>query len=171
MSEARFLLESESMGEKVALASYPRSGNSLLRSLIERMSGVVTGSDTAPSRTLSMALQAFGVRGEGVIDERVQVVKTHFPERLGFGAFEASRAILLVRNPWDAVDSYFNMTLTNSHNATMHESQYVRFSGLFRQLALAETRVWRRFHAWWLSAPVPLLVVRYEDLVSSRRGP
>lgn len=129
---------------------------------------MLTGSDTAPSRTLSKALQECGVRGEGVVDDRVHVVKTHFPERRGFALFAAHRAILLVRNPWDVIDSYFNMTLTNSHNTTMHDSQYHRFAELFRTLAMAEVRVWCRFNRWWLRAPIPLLVVRYEDLVVHR---
>jgi hypothetical protein len=38
------------------LVSYPRSGNSLLRTLLERTTGVVTGSDTRPDRALSKEL-------------------------------------------------------------------------------------------------------------------
>ncbi|KAJ8609555.1 hypothetical protein CTAYLR_006030 [Chrysophaeum taylorii] len=167
---ARFLEEGdEAYGkETVVLASYPRSGNSLLRGLIERMTGVVTGSDTVPTRTLSKALQEYGVRGEGIIDDRVHVVKTHFPERRGLAPFAAHRAILLVRNPWDVIDSYFNMTLTNSHTTTMHDSQYERFAELFGSLARSEVRVWCRFNRWWLRAPIPLMVVRYEDLLAHR---
>ncbi|KAH8048968.1 protein xylosyltransferase [Aureococcus anophagefferens] len=163
---ARFLDASEAVGETVVLASYPRSGNSLLRSLLESISGVVTGSDTAPNRTLSLALQECGVRGEGVIDERTWVVKSHYPERRA--ALRRRNAILLVRNPWDVIDSYFNMTLTNSHNTTMRDDQYARFEELFRGLARAEADVWARFNRWWLRAPIPLLVVRYEDLVHHR---
>jgi len=39
--------------DTVALASYPRSGNSMLRGLMERRFGIYTGSDTRPDRTLS----------------------------------------------------------------------------------------------------------------------
>lgn len=164
---ARFRPGSE-YGETVVLASYPRSGNSLLRASIERLSGVITGSDTVPTRTLSRALQDCGVLGEGIVDERVHVVKTHFPERRGSEPFGAQRAILLVRNPFDVIDSYFNMTLTNTHNVTMHDSQYARFSELFAALARAEVRVWVAFNKWWMRCPLPLLVVRYEDLVRHR---
>lgn len=108
------------------------------------------------------------MRGEGVIDERVHVVKTHFPERHGLAPFLAHRAILLVRNPWDVIDSYFNMTLTNSHNTSMHDSQYERFAELFRSLAIAEVKVWCMFNRWWLRSPIPLIVVRYEDLLTHR---
>lgn len=51
-----------------------------------------------------------------MVDHRVQVVKTHYPERTGLRPFEGDKAILLVRNPFDAVDSYFNMALTNTHD-------------------------------------------------------
>lgn len=50
------------------------------------------------------------------MDHRVRVVKTHFPERSGLRPFECDKAILLVRNPFDAIDSYFNMALTNTHD-------------------------------------------------------
>ena len=42
----------------MALASYPRSGNSLLRALLEAASGVLTGSDTPPAAPLLDALVA-----------------------------------------------------------------------------------------------------------------
>ncbi len=102
-----------------ALVSYPRSGNSMLRGLLERVTGVVTGSDTRPDRVLSRSLLRKGLRGEGVVDDRAWVVKTHWPERCGYRRFPAHRVILLVRNPFDAVSSYFNMGLTNTHEQTL----------------------------------------------------
>ena len=60
------------------------------------------------------------------------------------------------------------MTLTNSHNTSMHESQYDRFADTFRPFAIAETKVWKKFNQWWLTAPIPLIVVRYEDLLHHR---
>lgn len=44
---------SSAPSDTVALASYPRSGNSMLRGLMERRYGIYTGSDTRPDRTLS----------------------------------------------------------------------------------------------------------------------
>ena len=164
----RFLQAHEAVGERVALASYPRSGNSLLRKLVEQATGVITGADTLPERTLSQALQRCGARGEGVIDDRVWLVKTHYPERRGYAEIQIDRAILLVRNPWDAIDSYFNMALTNDHATSLRDDQYQRFEDLWRELTAAEAGVWARFNRWWLQAPVPLLVVRYEDLVNHR---
>lgn len=37
------------------LCSYPRSGNTLMRTLLERITSTVTGSDTRPDRSLSMS--------------------------------------------------------------------------------------------------------------------
>jgi hypothetical protein len=102
------------------LVSYPRSGNTLLRSLLESITGVVTGSDTRPDRTLSLALaERHDLVGEGVISpSQTPLVKTHWPERIGYRAFTAHRAILLVRNPFDAIDSYWNLNVTNTHTGT-----------------------------------------------------
>jgi hypothetical protein len=41
------------------LTSYPRSGNSLMRTLLERITSTVTGSDTRPDRSLSISEFAF----------------------------------------------------------------------------------------------------------------
>ena len=62
-----------------------------------------------PNRTLSAALLRCGFQGEGVVDPSVWCVKTHYPERLGHLTYHANRAVLLVRNPFDAVLSYFHM--------------------------------------------------------------
>ena len=105
--------------ETVVLASYPRSGNSLVRRLLECWSGLVTGSDTRPYRSLSLSLVQCGYRGEGIADNSVWIVKSHFPERLGYVRIETRTVLLVVRNPFDAILSYFHMSLTNTHNKTL----------------------------------------------------
>ena len=105
--------------EKVVLVSYPRSGNSFLRQLLEKRTGIVTGSDSRTNRTLSAALLRCGFKGEGVVDSSVWIIKSHYPERLGYIKFATKRVILLVRNPFDALESYFHMGLTNTHNKSL----------------------------------------------------
>lgn len=95
--------------ETVALVSYPRSGNSFLRRELEKWSGTITGSDTRPNRTLSASLLRCGFRGEGITDDSVWLVKTHFPERMGYIKFPANRAVLIIRNPFDTIESYFHL--------------------------------------------------------------
>ena len=105
--------------DKIALISYPRSGNSFLRKLLEAETSVVTGSDSRPNRTLTARLLQYGYLGEGITDDSVWVVKSHYPERLGYIRFPVGRVILVVRNPFDALESYFHMGMTNTHDKTV----------------------------------------------------
>lgn len=153
---------------KTLLVSYPRSGNTLMRTLLEKVTGVVTGSDTRPDRFLSLELaERHNLVGEGVTHpSMVAFVKTHWPERTGNQVFKGKRAILLVRNPYDAIDSYWNLNMTKSHTKTVTESVYERFQNKFERLARNEIRVWLKFQDFWLrQAGIPVLLVRFEDLV------
>ncbi|KAL7430465.1 hypothetical protein ACHAXH_002018 [Discostella pseudostelligera] len=169
------------------LASYPRSGNTLLRTLLERITSVVTGSDTRPDRTLSRILALdHDLVGEGLVggvpikhpsssrnqdafDPLVQIVKTHFPERSGWKPLTGNRVLLLIRNPYDAIDSYWNLCCTNTHTRTLDESVYVQYAQKFDELARHEIQIWCDFHYYWMDIcekeNVPILIVRYEDLV------
>ena len=69
--------------DKILLTSYPRSGNSFVRKVLEEMTGIVTGSDSRPNRLLPAQLLEYGYRGEGITDNSVWVVKSHYPERTG----------------------------------------------------------------------------------------
>ena len=67
-----------------------------MRVLMERASGLSTGSDSRPNRNLAASLLRSGFLGEGIVDSSVWTVKTHFPERLGYLSFRAHRAVLVV---------------------------------------------------------------------------
>jgi hypothetical protein len=96
------------------LASYPRSGNSLMRTLYEHTTLRVTGSD------MQGGLAKHDLVGEMAVGtNKVQFVKTHFPERRGSTMFRASRVVLLVRNPFDAIESYFNLMMTGTHTKSL----------------------------------------------------
>ncbi len=118
IDDARFLAKL-SCHEKVLLVSYPRSGNSYVRKLLELATGIVTGSDSRPNRALTSSLLRYGYKGEGVTDQSVWVVKSHYPERLGYIRVPVTRVILVVRNPFDAIESYFHMGMTNTHDKVL----------------------------------------------------
>lgn len=61
----------------------------------------------------------FLFQGEGVTDESVWIIKSHYPERIGYVRFKCSRVIVLIRNPFDSLLSYFHMGMTNTHNRTL----------------------------------------------------
>ena len=159
-SSCELLLFSPCPRAVAVLASYPRSGNSLLRTLYERTTLRVTGSD------MRGGLTAHDLVGEAATQTNcVQFVKTHFPERRGAPAFGVNRAVLLVRNPYDAMDSYFNLMTTNTHTTSLTEEQRARSMEAFAEMAKKEIQVWRDFHEYWLQQDIPLLVIRYEDLI------
>jgi hypothetical protein len=151
------------------LASYPRSGNTLLRSLLEGVTGVVTASDTRADRTLSQALaNQHDLVGEGLCQP--PICKTHWPERIGCKQFEAHRAILVIRNPFDAIISYWNLNLTNTHTEKVTDQVYKDHQGFFQELVRNEMKVWLAFLTFWLTnADIPVLAVRYEDLILNPR--
>jgi len=53
------------------MASYPRSGNTLLRTWVERCTGIWSGSDGNNQGALHQALMDIGLEGEGIADKRV----------------------------------------------------------------------------------------------------
>lgn len=154
--------------DKVLLASYPRSGNSYLRKLLEKHTGIVTGSDSRSNRKLSASLLRFGFQGEGIVDSSVWIVKSHYPERIGAFVFTVQRSVLLVRNPFDTILSYFNMCFTNTHDKalTMDCISSEPLCRIWNDFFLSEAQVWKDFHDYYsrLKNDIPVLFVRYEDL-------
>jgi hypothetical protein len=66
--------------------------------------------------------------GEAAVETNmVQFVKTHYPERLGSPAFPSNRTVLLVRNPYDAIESYYNVMVTNTHTTSISEEQRQKY--------------------------------------------
>jgi hypothetical protein len=117
------------------------------------------------SKSLSFKRRAY----QTTYDPMVNIVKSHFPERKGWKQVTANRVILLVRNPYDAIDSYWNLCCTNTHTSSLHESVYEKYAAKFEAMARHEITIWCQFHYYWFDVcakeGIPLLVVRYEDLV------
>ena len=107
------------------VTSFPRSGNTLLRTYLEKIFLVLTGSDCDTKRKLNKQLLESGLRGEGETDgSKVIFVKSHFPERLGNCSFQAAKCVLVVRNVLDSILSLFHMIATSSHSDSMSESLF-----------------------------------------------
>lgn len=154
--------------EKVLIVSYPRSGNSYFRQILETETGIITGSDSRSNRTLSSSLLQCGFKGEGITDSSVWLVKSHYPERSGYIKFNIARVILLVRNPFDAIESYFNMGMTNTHDKHLSSQAFQDLAGIWKDFVANESKVWADFHEFWLRcrSSFPTTIIRYEDLLS-----
>lgn len=110
----------------VALISFPGSGNTWIRQLLESASGICTGSTMC-----DMSLRFAGFTGENINSGSVLVVKTHssVPNWIGdnklnqtpTGFYTFDSAILIIRNPLDALVSEWNRRVANDFNIeTVH---------------------------------------------------
>lgn len=102
-------------------------------------------------------------------DGRAWIVKSHWPERKGASEVAVHGAVLLVRSPIDAIDSYWNFVLTQTHTDSVRESEYERLKAEWAAHVSREAAVWAAFHQHWLASKTPLLAIRYEDLLDTRR--
>ena len=84
----------------------------MIRSYLEKITKIYTGSDHDTDLKLNKDLFELGMTGEGVIDDRVWIVKSHYPERLGHSPLKVNKCILMIRSPFDCLWSFFNMMCT-----------------------------------------------------------
>ncbi len=121
--------------ERIALASYPRSGNTWIRFLLESATGERCGS------IYDDRIMPRGSRG--------LVIKTHALDSARY-----ARAIHLVRNPFDVIESHFYWKRDVAGNRQVEWDTHVA-NGI---------EEWQRHTEHWLTAPVDIRRVRYEDL-------
>lgn len=115
----------------VALASYPGSGNTWLRGLLETATGICTGFEYCD---ISMRVKGFA--GENIVSGAVSVVKTHgYPhwnnkKKHGGSGVKYDSAVVLVRNPLDAFVAEWNRRVSNNfHGSTVSLTSHVKSAG------------------------------------------
>lgn len=113
LADMHFIVQQKRIAWPItALASFPGSGNSWLRYLLEQVTTVFTG-----SQECDLVLKASGMLGEGVRSSNVLVVKTHDPsdliETTPQRRFKA--AVVLMRNPFDAILAEYHRMVLWSH--------------------------------------------------------
>ena len=117
-----------------ALSSFPRSGNTWVRLILEELglrTGSIYKSDGVHSRSL---------RGD--------VIKTHSLDTLMY-----KKAILLVRNPFSTIASYWTYSKYTPSDL-----------GMLPQFAIATFEQWFDHLECWHSFNGELLIVQYENL-------
>jgi len=134
--------------ERVALASFPRSGNTWVRHLIYHTTG--SGSYCIHSTETDKVHQAAHI--PEITDVWSPFAKTHFCDTEGFDA-----VIHIVRNPLTAIASYKDYC--SDFNVPTPED-----------FVSQEIDGWIRHYEYWrlavISGAVRGLVIRYEDLVA-----
>ena len=91
-------------GIPTLLVSYPGSGNSWVRQLLESATGIYTGAD----RDCDLDYIKYGMLGEGVSSKNVLAIKFHFGP-LPIQPFK--KVIYIIRNPYDAFVAEYRRSL------------------------------------------------------------
>jgi hypothetical protein len=184
-----------SQHEMVILASFHRCGNTLIRELLEGVTNIVTGSDDkhmtpysqdiinrSPAAGFNFEKELFGNRndsslkfkGQFIIDQSIWIYKTHYPARKGKGIYEFDKILLVVRNPFDAIDSMFNLYITNSHSKSIVKEEYERLFHDWEGLVKEESIVWNKFYEYWYKFSTlndaGIYIVRYENLITDTKN-
>ncbi len=114
--------------DPVALVSCPGSGNTWVRGLLEKATGICTGAIYCDPD-----LRAKGFKGESIHDGSVLVIKTHVPVPQWKDAKITRRilknplfgsAILLIRNPFDALVAEENRLRSKGHVTLINISRF-----------------------------------------------
>lgn len=141
-----------------ALASFPRSGNTWVRTLVEKATGYSTSSlycDKHLRKTFKSECNR----------QTKFLVKTHYPVNFishtpdpqkHFHRFH--RVVHLVRNPFDAIVSYHNFRGSFNHTLKLHTFS-IEPSNLDWYI-----RKYLSHFLYWSNVPLRTLFIRYEDL-------
>lgn len=153
--EMRFLTQEEA-GKRglFMLASYPGSGNTWSRLILEELTGIYTGSIFCDH------LIAFsGHFGEGFAVRETIAVKAH--SALGRIRESPRSVIYLVRNPFHSLLSSLSWKSTKSHTISNHKES------LDTQVVKKELEAWsNNVHRWVERGKWSVTVVSYDALVS-----
>mmetsp|Transcript_1582 Transcript_1582/g.2527 ORF Transcript_1582/g.2527 Transcript_1582/m.2527 type:complete len:308 (-) Transcript_1582:111-1034(-) len=155
------------------LWTFPGSGSGWVRLLIEHATGYLSGS-VYGDLSLVPALP-----GEFLCNKEVSIIKAH-PTTHDFSIVERgnlghrcrihhfNKAVMVVRNPYDAIWSDHNRKITRSHVGKILEKDFDR-----KAWFLNANRLARKYKAMWTDSYTPFMrrypngyiIVKYEDLI------
>ncbi|KAK4046027.1 hypothetical protein OIV83_006416 [Microbotryomycetes sp. JL201] len=155
---------------KTGFVSFPRSGNSYMRSLVERATSYQTSSVYCD---LGLAKTFLGECDH----DATFFIKTHFPAlpRVYTSARadyykQYDQVVHLIRNPLDSIASWYHLSHApkSAEGHFDHEAKVSlpggKFSNLQRDSLIDMAERWGRHALYWSQAPVLTHTLRYEDL-------
>ncbi|XP_037049867.1 WSCD family member AGAP003962 [Bradysia coprophila] len=143
----------------IALASFPGSGNTWLRYLLQQATGIYTGSVYK-----DFGLLKSGFPAENIFNSSVLIVKTH---EWGPNAWEHfGKAILLVRDPDKAIIAEFNRQ-SGGHVGFASPDRYKRTKGRYwQQFVTNKLWAWEQMNLQWArNFTGEVEIIYYDDLV------
>ena len=106
----------QNTGDFVALLSWPGSGNSWVRQLLETTTGIYTGAWYCDKNYIRA-----GMFGEGVNNNNVLVMKIHFPKN----GWLPDKVMYIVRNPFDCILAEWNRVQFEFSHCTIQHTAVV----------------------------------------------
>ena len=153
----------------ICIASFPRSGNTMLRTIYEAVTNTYTGDDMIIEG--DGILQGLGKRG---IISNIFLMKTHYPYQIyEKNLFKSQGALVIIRNPFDLIDSFFELNLFLNHEKKLSRKfrALEQTKKLFNEFIEVVNCYISSFHQYWIdnSKKVPVKFLRYEDFCNDKR--
>lgn len=127
------------------LISFPGSGNSWIRHLIQQATGLWTGSVFHDRRLFEGGLRA---ELDDCNDKGSVVIKGHYPDQGAQVNCTFDRAIIVMRDPYRAVLSEFNWRKTRKHTGVAEPRLYQ--SSAWKQHVIRRTATWHSTTRIWI---------------------
>ncbi|XP_033102142.1 WSC domain-containing protein 2-like [Anneissia japonica] len=147
----------------ISLASFPGSGNTWVRYLIERVTGIYTGSYYNDGE---LSKKGFLGEREPYKKGNTVVVKTHRFDEEHIREFDGG--IVIIRNPYDAMLSEHNRKF-GGHTGHANPMQYKQGTE-WTDFVLGKSRTWTNTALNWLLHQPNIHVVHYEHLKTDIYG-
>ncbi|CAK8683719.1 unnamed protein product [Clavelina lepadiformis] len=144
--------------KQTALATFPGSGNTWTRYLLESATGIYTGSVYGDTH---LRRHGFLAEPPDVSKHRSVVVKDHMLNENRMSLYES--AILIVRNPYDAVVAEFNRVASN-RNQTGFASEKQFQSQKFDKIFKLRSHSWLTVIQYVVLSGKPILLIEFEEL-------
>ncbi|CAH1230722.1 WSCD2 [Branchiostoma lanceolatum] len=139
-----------------ALVSFPGSGNTWVRHLIEKATGIYTGSFYNDGDLFN---KGFIGEKENWLKRNTVAVKSHRFDRAHIEKFDS--AILIIRNPYNAIVSEHNRK-HGGHTGLARQTKY--HSQEWVDFVTGKSQTWTNTAMNWIRYCRNLLIVYYEDL-------
>ena len=108
-----------------------------------------------------------GLGGEGLVGKETWITKTHYPCTPSHKEYQIEKAVLIIRNPFDAVFSLFNFFFTQSQNSTLKQEEFDKLTTFWNEFVLSVPDIYKDFHEFWLKQEIPIYLMRYEDIMEN----
>lgn len=148
----------------IALMTFPGSGNTWMRHILQQLTGIATGSIYMDPR-----LKSQGFSAEGRVS-RVLVVKTHgksYNQTRRYIPYKKfDRSILVIRNVYNSILSEVKRKLLAIGHRSNHKIDTSKMPK-WREFLVNHLTRWKAFMKEAFDFNGPLLVVFYEDLTSN----